>query len=95
LLKSVDCSRGPFTGRKALHAGLNCGINEVLLGDVARVRLRDDEREHCVNALQNFCQLTLVFVTRLSPCDAEPGFLSGDVLFMSVSWDQASQGKAR
>lgn len=67
---TTDCSRGPLAGCKALHASLNSGINEVLLGDAARIRLRDDEREHCMDALQNFCQLLWVLVTRLDPCHA-------------------------
>lgn len=39
----VNCSRGPFAWRKALHANMNGGINEVLLGDVTQIRLRDDK----------------------------------------------------
>jgi hypothetical protein len=81
----LDCSRGPFAGRKALHADLNSGINEVLLGDVAQIRLRGDEGEQCMDAFQDSGQLVWVAVTRLDPCHARPSVLSGNVLFMSVS----------
>ena len=78
-------SRGPFARREALHPGANTGIDEVPLGDVARIRLRDDEGEHGVGAFQDLRQLGCVLVTCLDPCYAWPGLLGGNVLFMYVS----------
>jgi hypothetical protein len=83
-LKNLDCSRSPFTRRKALHASLNSGVNKVPLGDITWIRLRDDERKYCMDALQDFCQFLGVLVARLDPCHAWPSVLSGDVLFQSV-----------
>ena len=81
----IGCSRGPFAGGEALHASLDGGIDEVFLGDAARVRLRDNEREHCMDALQDSCQLLWVLIARLGPCYVRPGVFGGNVLFMSAT----------
>lgn len=67
-IKDEDCPRGPLAGRKALHASLNRGIDEIFLDDARWIRIRGNEGEHSMHSLQDLGQLIRVLVVYLDPC---------------------------
>ena len=85
--------RGPLARCKALHARLDCGIDEIFLDYAGWIRLADNEREHGVHSLQNLRQLLWVFVVCLHPRYPLGSLASRSILNSSISLhDTVSDG---
>ena len=76
--------RSPLARCKALHASLNCGIDEVFLNRAGRILLGYDEREQSVHSLQDLYQMLWVFVVCLNPGYPRDGLISRNILESSI-----------
>ena len=85
--RDEDRPRGPLAGRKALHSGLNCGIDEIFLDGARWILLSGNEREHSVHSLQDLRQLLRVSVVYLHPCYTLGGRASRSLLCRPVSYN--------
>ena len=75
-----DHPRSPLARCKALHAGLNGGIDEVFLDSARWIILSGDEGEYGVHPSQNLGQLCWVVVVCFHPCEAWGGLSRGSIL---------------
>jgi len=60
-------SQGPLAGRKALDTGLDAGVDQRLLGDIAIVVVDHDEREDRMDTCEGLDQTRSVQVVHLDP----------------------------
>lgn len=78
--KGLADLRSPLAGSKSLHASLNRGIDQLLLGRGIGVLRVGDEGEHGVNTLQDSSQLLDILVAGLGPLHSRGEFRGGSIL---------------
>lgn len=74
----------PFTRRETSNPCSNCSVDEILLRYTARIRVRDNEREHGVHSIQGVGKLGRVVVVYLGPFHAWRQSVRGILKTVSV-----------